>query len=322
MDNTAETFKVLLVEDSKTTLKMLCNYLECMEIKQPLIAENGADAISLYSKEHPDIILLDIQLPDIDGYEIAKQIRALERINDWTAIIFLTGMTDDKNLARGIQVGGDDYLMKPVSKVVFQAKVKAMQRLVGMQRSLVDMSHQLNVANKELKHLSSTDALTGIPNRRMFDELSVREWRRCIRAKKPIAFVMVDIDNFKLFNDEYGHLAGDVCLREVAAQVSRAASRASDFAARYGGEEFVLVLGETDNDGAFLVAENIRKFVNEINIKHVTQSKHVTVSCGFASVMPDSDLSLDIFLKSTDHALYEAKSQGRDKVVLGKYGII
>jgi diguanylate cyclase (GGDEF)-like protein len=307
------SLKVLVVEDSKVTLKVLCNFLERMDIKTPLTAETGVAAIELYRKERPDIILLDAQLPDIDGFEIAKQIRASEHNDDWTAIIFLTSMTKDEDLARGIEVGGDDYLLKPISEVVLQAKMRAMQRLVEMQRSLVDVSHQLNAANKELQRLSTTDGLTGIPNRRMFDELSVREWRRCERMKKPIALVMLDIDNFKLFNDEYGHQAGDDCL-------ARAAPRAADLAARYGGEEFVLVLGETDADGARWVAENVRQHVNELGIPHATPSRRVTISCGVAFVMPRSGLSLDVLLRSADHALYQAKAAGRDMVVVGKYG--
>lgn len=320
MKKRTDALKVLVVEDSKVTLKVLCNFLERMGINQLLTAETGTAAIELYRSEQPDIILLDAQLPDIDGFEIARQIRAKERKDDWTAIIFLTSMTKDADLARGIEVGGDDYLLKPVSEVVLHAKVRAMQRLVEMQRSLVFLTQQLNAANKELQRLSTIDGLTGIPNRRMFDELSIREWRRCERMKKPIALVMLDIDNFKLFNDEYGHQAGDDCLRAVAAQVARAAPRAADLAARYGGEEFVLVLGETDADGARWVADNVRQHVSELGILHATPSRRVTVSCGVASVLPQSGLSFETLLRSADRALYQAKEAGRDKVVVGDYG--
>jgi diguanylate cyclase (GGDEF)-like protein len=320
MKKRTDSLKVLVVEDSKVTLKVLCNFLEHMDISQPLTAETGVAAMELYRRERPDIILLDAQLPDIDGFDIAKQIRATERKDDWTAIIFLTSMTKDADLVRGIEVGGDDYLLKPISEVVLQAKVRAMQRLVEMQRSLVDITHQLNAANKELQRLSTTDGLTGIPNRRMFDELSMREWRRCERMKKPVALVMLDIDNFKLFNDEYGHQAGDDCLRAVAAQVLRAAPRAADLAARYGGEEFVLVLGETDADGARWVAENVRQHVTELGILHATPQRRVTISCGVAAVLPKAGLSLEVLLRTADHALYQAKAAGRDKVVVLEYG--
>ncbi len=323
MTITTDALKVLVVEDSKVTLKVLCNYLQRMGIAQPLVAETGAAAIDLYRKENPDIILLDAQLPDIDGFDIATQIRAMEQQDDWTAIIFLTSMAKDEDLARGIEAGGDDYLLKPVSEVVLHAKIRAMRRLVEMQRTLVDVSQQLNAANKELQRLSTTDGLTGIANRRMFDELSVREWRRCERMQKPLSLVLVDVDYFKLFNDKYGHQAGDECLRKVAAHVAKGAPRATDLAARYGGEEFVLVLGETDADGAKWVANRLREQVELLNIPHyATPSRHVTVSCGVASVTPEIGLSHDVLLKSADRALYRAKAAGRNQVMVGEYGSI
>ena len=140
--------KVLVVEDSKVTLKAICNYLDHMGITA-LTAETGKDAIDIYRRERPDIILLDGRLPDIDGFEVAKEIRLMEKKKDWSAIIFLTSMTKDEDLARGIEVGGDDYLMKPISEIVLQAKVNAMRRLVEMQRSLIDLTYKLNQANKE-----------------------------------------------------------------------------------------------------------------------------------------------------------------------------
>jgi len=230
-------------------------------------------------------------------------------------------MTKDEDLARGIEAGGDDYLMKPVSEVVLKAKVIAMRRLVEMQRSLVAVTHKLNVANQELQRLSTTDGLTGISNRRMFDEMSVREWRRCERMKKPLSLVMVDVDYFKHYNDHYGHQAGDECLKAVAAQMLRAAPRASDVVARYGGEEFVFALGETDMDGAKWVANHLRQRIADLMIPHSAISlQHVTVSCGVASVIPGDGVSLEALLQSADHALYQAKEQGRNRVVGVEYG--
>lgn len=215
--------KVLVVEDSRVTLKAICNYLERMDI-QPLTAVTGKDALDIYRRERPDIILLDGRLPDIDGFEVAQEIRSMEKKKDWTAIIFLTSMTKDEDLARGIEAGGDDYLIKPISQIVLQAKVNAMRRLVEMQRSLIELTYKLNQANKELQLLSATDGLTGLSNRRMYDELSLREWRRCERTKKPISLVMVDVDHFKLYNDHYGHQAGDECLKAVSTQMRRGKS--------------------------------------------------------------------------------------------------
>jgi diguanylate cyclase (GGDEF)-like protein len=289
----------------------------------PLTAETGALAIDIYHREKPDVILLDAQLPDIDGFDVALKIRALEKVKDWTAIIFLTSMTKDEDLERGIEVGGDDYLLKPISEVVLKAKLKAMFRMVEMQRALVHMTEQLNEANAKLLRLSATDGLTGIANRRMYDELAIREWRRCERMKKPLALVMIDVDHFKLFNDKYGHQTGDECLKAVAAQVGKAAPRATDLAARYGGEEFVLVLGETDTDGAKWIANRLRQQVSDLKIPHyATASRHVTISCGVAAIIPEVNYSLDVLLKSADHALYQAKETGRDRVGAGVYGEI
>lgn len=307
--------KVLIVEDSKVALKAITGYLEEIGV-HPLVAETGGRAIEIYRHERPDIILLDIILPDIDGYEVAKAVRQMQGKDDWTAIIFLSVMSKDEDLVRGIEVGGDDYIMKPVGSVVVQAKVRAMYRLVQMQRALVKLTGQLNQANLELQRLSMTDGLTGIANRRLFDDMLEREWRRCLRIKKPMAIVMLDVDFFKKFNDAYGHQVGDDCLKMIAKEISRAAPRAGDLAARYGGEEFVMILGETDEDGARWVANRISQNVAKLQQPHKDSPHHyVTVSCGVSSVIPTESLSVEQLVKSADNALYLAKHQGRNAVV-------
>ncbi|GAB4119563.1 MAG: diguanylate cyclase [Sideroxydans sp.] len=313
--------KILVVEDSQVTVKVLTRYLAGMGVENPLVAETGMQALTTFRHEHPDIVLLDARLPDIDGFEVARKIRQSEQGEEWTAIIFLTAMNSDDDLARGIAAGGDDYLVKPVSETVFQAKVRAMQRLVEMQRKLVEVTHKLDAANAELQRLSTTDALTGIANRRALDDFLSREWRRCLRMGKPLSLVMLDIDYFKLFNDKYGHQAGDDCLKRVAAQIAKAAPRASDLAARYGGEEFMLVLGETDADGALWMAERVRQMVADLKVPHyATDSKFVSISCGVVSVVPDETRSAETLIQSADAALYQAKRGGRDRVVAGEYG--
>ncbi|MFA6060975.1 MAG: diguanylate cyclase [Gallionella sp.] len=314
--------KVLVVEDSKVALKAICGYIEDMGVR-PLKAENGKDALEIYTRERPDIVLLDIILPDTNGYEVAKEIRRLQGKDEWTAIIFLSVMSKDEDLARGIEVGGDDYIMKPVGSVVVQAKVRAMYRLVQMQRALVKIAGQLNDANQELQRLSMTDGLTGIANRRMFDESLVREWRRCLRHKKPMSIVMLDVDWFKKYNDRYGHQDGDECLRAVAGELARAAPRPSDLVARYGGEEFVMILGDTEEDGALWVANRIRQHVDELMLPHKDSAfGHVTVSCGVSSVIPSNELLLEALVKSADNALFLSKNQGRNTVTYLNYGQI
>lgn len=308
--------KVLVVEDSKVTMKALCRYLEGMGIVHLTQAVSGQEAIEAFRKERPDIVLLDAMLPDIDGFDIAKKLRDMERGNEWTAIIFLTSLDKDADVARGIEMGGDDYLVKPVSAAVLQAKVRAMGRLVTMQRGLVDVTQKQTTTNKRLQRLTTIDGLTGIGNRRSFDDFAVREWRRCVRMKKPMSIVMVDVDHFKQYNDTYGHQEGDACLKLVAALVARSAPRAGDLAARYGGEEFALILGETALDGAMWVANLIRQQLEDRNLAHsASKLGYVTVSCGVASVLPDDSLALEDLLKAADNALYTAKDQGRNRVV-------
>lgn len=311
--------KVLIVEDSKVSLKAISSYIEEMGV-QPLLAETGAQAIQLYKQEHPDIVLLDIILPDTNGYEVAKEIRMLQGKDDWTAIIFLSVMSKDEDLVRGIEAGGDDYIMKPVGNVVVQAKVRAMYRLVKMQRALVKLAEQLHDANQELQRLSMTDGLTGIANRRMFDETLQREWRRCIRLKKPMSLVMLDVDHFKQYNDLYGHQKGDDCLKAIGKKLSKSAPRPADLVARYGGEEFIMILGETDEDGARWVAERIRQRVSMLQLPH-SGSKHqfVSVSCGVSSVYPTRELNVETLLQMADKALYQAKHQGRNAVAYLDY---
>ncbi len=319
--------KVLLVDDSKVAIKAITGYLDDLGV-QLLIAETGSAAIDLYRRERPDIILLDIILPDITGYEVAKQVRKLQGRDDWTAIIFLSVMSKDDDLKRGIEAGGDDYLTKPVGRVVLQAKVAAMYRLVRMQRALVQLTEQLNqaneqlnLANMELHRVSMTDGLTGIPNRRVFDELLVREWRRCARLRKPVSVVMLDVDYFKKFNDRYGHQAGDECLKTVAKMISGAVPRASDLAARYGGEEFVLILSETDAEGARAVANRIREQVAGLKVANEdSPHRYVTLSCGISTVVPGDDIPVEKLVKSADNALYLAKTQGRNSVAYLDYG--
>jgi len=319
--------KVLLVEDSKVGIRAVSRHLEELGVHL-LVAENGADAIELYRRERPEIILLDIILPDINGYEVAKQIRNMQSKEDWTAIIFLSAMSKDDDLARGIEAGGDDYLMKPVGRVVLQAKVSAMYRLVRMQRALVQLTeqlnqsnNQLNEANLELHRVSMTDGLTGIANRRLFDGALIREWRRCARIQKPISLIMLDVDFFKKYNDRYGHQAGDECLKLVASEIAKAVPRASDLAARYGGEEFVLILGETEEEGARWVASRLCEKIAGLKVKNAESPHHyVTVSCGICTVLPKEDMPVAQLVKSADNALYLAKSLGRNTVAYLDYG--
>ena len=306
--------KILVVEDSRANRLLLTQHVERFgAIALP--AETGEAALAVFAHQRPDMVLLDVVLPDIDGFVVAPRIRAMEKQGDWTPIIFLSSLGDDASIEAGIAAGGDDYLLKPVSEIVLGAKIRAMQRLVLMRTSLLALTQKLDAANKELVRISSSDGLTGVANRRFFDETIALEWRRARRHSNSIAMLMCDVDFFKLFNDTYGHQAGDDCLRKVATAISLNTERPSDLVARYGGEEFVVVLPETTIGGALMVAEKIRQAIRELNIAHESSpGGRVTMSIGIASAAPGFDNPPDDLIHAADKALYRAKREGRDRV--------
>ncbi|MBP5987301.1 MAG: diguanylate cyclase [Azonexus sp.] len=306
--------KILVVEDSRSSLAVLLQYVKHFGATA-ISAENGASALDAFSRERPDLVLLDVVLPDISGFEVAQKIRALEIPGDWTPIIFLSSLGEDVNIEQGIAAGGDDYLAKPVSEIVLGAKIRAMQRIVLMRASLLALTRKLDAANQELKRISSLDGLTGVANRRYFDETISVEWRRARRHSNSLAVLMCDVDFFKLYNDTYGHLAGDECLRKIATTIRQNTERPSDLVARYGGEEFAVVLPETTIGGALMVAEKIRHAIHELNIPHASApGEQVTISIGIASAAPGFDNPPDDLIHAADQALYRAKEEGRDRV--------
>lgn len=306
--------KILIVEDSRSNLALLTHYVEQFGAT-PITAETGQAALEAFSAQQPDLVLLDVVLPDLDGFTVAKRIRIMEKVSEWTPIIFLSSLGDDAHIEQGITAGGDDYLLKPVSEIVLGAKIRAMQRLVLMRASLLALTRKLDAANQELIRISSSDGLTGIANRRFFDEAISIEWRRARRHSNSLAMLMCDVDFFKRFNDTYGHIAGDDCLRKVASAIRKNTERPSDIVARYGGEEFAVVLPETSVGGALMVAEKIRNAIRELNIPHSeSPSGRVTMSIGIAAAAPGFDNPPDDLINAADKALYRAKHEGRDRV--------
>jgi len=261
-------------------------------------------------------------MPEMDGYEAARRIRALEGGAHWTPIIFLTGMGSEDDLKCGIEAGGDDYLIKPVSGVVLAAKIKAMQRLHDMRNSLVETTQKLDVANQELQRLSALDGLTGIPNRRRFEEAVLVEWRRNARAASAISLAMIDVDYFKQYNDHYGHLAGDDCLRQVASVLQKTLRRPGDMLARYGGEEFVAILPTTPLSGGLVIAQQLCNAVRELALPHELSGigKFVTVSIGVTATVPDHASNPEMMIAAADALLYKAKHNGRNQVMGGRCG--
>jgi diguanylate cyclase (GGDEF)-like protein len=311
--------KALVIEDTLTSATVICQQLRSMGL-DPVHARDGASGLEMFKADRPDLVLLDIIMPGLSGFDVARRIRQLEQNGDWTPIIFLTARASDEDMAHGVEVGGDDYLVKPVSEVVLRAKVRAMQRIAQMRYSLIVLTRKLDDANRELTRLSSVDGLTGIANRRHFDDTLLREWRRAARSKGRLALLAADVDFFKQFNDGYGHQAGDECLKAVAGALASVLKRPSDLVARYGGEEFFAILPDTDAEGALRVAEAMRAAVQALAIPHEFSplGPVVTASFGVAarSAEPGQDSAFVSLLKDADSTLYQAKRAGRNRVLL------
>ena len=307
--------KVLLAEDSKTNQILIRAYIEEAG-HEIVIVKDGQEAVERFQYERPDLVLMDIIMPIKDGIEAAHEIRVLcEQEGDWVPIIFLSAMTESKDIVRAIDAGGDDYLTKPVEAVVLNAKLRAMQRIANMRQ-------QLKQANRELLRMTVRDGLTGIANRRHFDEVIAKEVKRASRTGGSVSLVMCDIDYFKPYNDNYGHQSGDDCLKYVARTMAKVSKRPGDLVARYGGEEFAIILPETDVGGAHAIAENVRSAIDELNLSHNYSdvADHVTISSGVATISPhkgdDVAETVKRLIKQADKGLYQSKDQGRNQVVV------
>ncbi|MCP4697985.1 MAG: diguanylate cyclase [Gammaproteobacteria bacterium] len=307
--------KVLLIDDTRFDRMILRSYLK--QLGHEIISgENGEQALELYLTHHPDLILLDVLMPIMNGHEAARKIRELR--DEWVPIIFLSAKENAKDIAAGIEAGGDDYLVKPIDQIVLTAKMQAMQRIANMRRRLLKVSQALEQANAELQRLAHADGLTGLANRRYLDDCLSREAVRCARYQLPMSVIMADIDHFKAYNDHYGHLAGDDCLRAVACALQSIIKRQTDLVARYGGEEFCVLLPDTPDSIALQQAEELRTAVQTLEIPHaaIAENSRLTLTLGVATCVPNSDFEVERLLRKADEALYYAKQNGRNRVQL------
>lgn len=307
-------FSVLVVEDMASVRAALVAELRRAGISSIVEAGDGNTAVDLFKAHRPDLVLLDIKLPDKDGYWVAQQMRQSEA-GDWTPIIFLSGLDNDLDVWRGIEVGGDDYLVKPVKPIVLMAKLRAMRRLLDMRRRLVAMSVELNAANHRLNEMVEVDALTGLVNRRGFDRLLHSEIVAARRDGTPLTLMLCDLDHFKLFNDASGHLQGDACLKEVGRLLREVCVRPRDVASRYGGEEFALILPNTPRSGAMTFARALGQLLKVRAIAHADSplGDMLTLSGGITTCVPDDSTNSESMIMRADQALYAAKAQGRNR---------
>jgi diguanylate cyclase (GGDEF)-like protein len=290
---------ILIVDDTPANIEILCEVLDSEY--EVLFATSGTDALSIAVDQSPDLILLDVVMPEMNGYQVCRHLKEDKRTQS-IPVIFVTAMDQEEDEAKGLNVGAIDYLTKPIRPPIVKARVR---------------NHlELKRYRDFLENLSSTDGLTGIFNRRRFDETLDSEWRRARRAASPLSLILMDIDLFKSYNDHYGHLAGDDCLRRLAQVLSDCVRRPSDLVARYGGEEFACLLPNTDANGAMQVANHILEATNNLNIPHAHSSvaDRVTVSIGVTTIIPVTGQPVSQLIQRADELLYTAKGSGRNQV--------
>nr|WP_300002250.1 diguanylate cyclase [Tissierella sp.] len=316
---------VLIVDDKPENLMVLEVLLEDMNCNV-VKAHSGNEALGLLFEYEFALVLLDVQMPEMDGFETAELMRGSERTR-YIPIIFVTAISKEKiSIFKGYEVGAVDYLFKPIEPMILKSKVKVFIELNNQKRLLEQQSELLELKVKELvelkndnfrlHNLSFSDGLTGIANRRSFDEYMDKAWKNSIRSNTPISLIMIDIDFFKMYNDNYGHLQGDDCLIKVAHALSLSIRRPMDFVARYGGEEFIFILPDTDSFGALKLAEDIKRNIKDMEIPHEYSpvSPHVTISQGIATSYPDRGDQLEDFINLADKAMYNSKESGRNMI--------
>jgi len=339
------------------------------------MANNGQECLEIVELTQPDLILLDVKMPRMDGFEVCQKLKSQETTWD-IPIIFMTALSETNDKIKAFKVGADDYVTKPIQfeemlarinvhlnlhvlqqqlqaqNQVLQEEIHVRKKIQGtvqesnqllakrtlelqqrtneLERVNLQLNHlkkqleQRNVAfenaNKELKRLNALDGLTLIANRCCFDEYLAQKWYGLVQPSQPLSLIFADVDYFKPYNDQYGHLAGDECLRKIAQSINKVAKGSSDLVARYGGEEFVVLLPNRQAEGTIQIAENIQTAIQNLKIVHAKSSisDYVSMSMGIASLIPNPNLSPEKLIKMADEALYQAKLQGRNCIVVKK----
>jgi diguanylate cyclase (GGDEF)-like protein len=298
----ARNGRILVVDDAMENIQILHHALR--DEHEVLFAMDGETALQIALEQQPDLILLDAVMPGMDGYAVCAALRGSPRLQD-IPIIFVTALSQPEDETRALEAGAVDFISKPFNVAVVRARV----------RSQLTIKRQADA----MRELSMTDGLTGVANRRSFNDTVDAEWRRCARAGMPLSVIMIDIDHFKLYNDHYGHQAGDACLQQVSAAMKRCATRPQDLLARYGGEEFILLLPQEALDGTEVVANRILEEVRKLALPHAASptAPQVSISMGLASAMPPLDSSdPSTLIRAADANLYRAKQTGRNRYCL------
>lgn len=319
--------KILIVDDREENLFVLESLLSGHDVEL-VRAGSGNEALARVLDHDFALVLLDVQMPGMDGYEVAELLRG-STLTKHIPIIFVTAKhKEEAHIFRGYGAGAVDYLFKPLEPVILQSKVAVFLELYQQKKELQEKTAELDrrladleelkrlleMTNEQLSRQSKMDGLTGLLNRRSFDETYHEEWQRAIRHNSLLTLLLIDIDYFKIYNDTYGHVLGDDALRAVARTLSLAAKRQVDRVARYGGEEFVVILPDTDLHGGEVTAERICTDVYDLNIEHrkAPDERRLTVSIGIATIRPRHGGDPLRFIELADQQLYVAKAAGKN----------
>lgn len=296
-DIAAETHSlILIIDDSPEAIRLLAGMLN--DVGQIIFATDGRTGIRLARQRQPHLILLDVDMPDMNGYEVCRILKTDPDTRD-CAIIFVTAMVSSKSEIKALAAGAVDFISKPLTPPVVRARVQTHLKL----------RHQ----SAALAQLASRDGLTGLYNRRFMNEQLETEIQRHKRQMLPISIAMIDVDHFKPYNDGYGHIEGDTCLKRIAALIDAHSRRPGELAARFGGEEFVVILPHTNAAEAAKYGERLCASVHSLNIGHAYAPVGcITISVGVASVIPDGPSTPESLLAAADEALYRAKAAGRN----------
>ncbi|ADJ29089.1 GGDEF domain-containing response regulator [Nitrosococcus watsonii] len=320
---------ILVVDDDEDLARLLALRLQLVGGYEVSVAHSAAAAferLGIQGTESAatiDLILMDVELPGINGIEACRRLKSHSLGQD-IPVIMMTGHDDQGSLEAAFEAGAVDYVTKPFDNASLMARVRSALRLkeeIGVRKQreqeLLDLTRRLEMANEQLRQLTSLDDLTGIANRRQFEVTIHQEFQRAMRNKTALSLIMIDIDNFKVYNDIYGHQTGDNCLRRVAAALDSVLKRPNDLLARYGGEEFAVILPETSSKGASNIAESLRQAVEILKIPHSYASQNnlrVTVSLGVATLIPQRGDEPTKLISVADQALYQSKHAGRNQV--------
>jgi two-component system, chemotaxis family, response regulator WspR len=315
--------RVLLVDDQM----MIGEAVRRALAKEPNVefryCNDPNDAVKVAEEWKPTVILQDLVMPGVDGLTLVRRYRGTPATQS-IPIVVLSTKEEPTVKSEAFSLGASDYLIKLPDAIELIARVRHHSKAYINQvqrdeayRALHESQRKLIEINHELQRLTNVDGLTGLSNRRYFNDYSGPQWKLAIREKAPIAILMIDVDNFKKYNDTYGHLAGDEVLKSVGAAMLRSFSRPTDLPARFGGEEFVVLLPATPNDSLLTLGDRLRANVEELKIPHAASQVcgHVTVSVGGAATIPNPEDTLLALVEVADQALYEAKNSGKNRVV-------